>query len=121
MRMARYCYGRRGGGDSSSGDGPGSAARWVEGRSLPGPPQVRQAQRRLSSVAFPLTGASWRRRNDRTVQLWEMAGWSVAAAFDWEVGPLLSLAVAQVDVPHHDPPVSAAALPAQRLGSILRA
>jgi WD40 repeat protein len=33
-------------------------------------------------------------RNDRTVQLWETASWSPAAAFDWQIGSLVSLAIA---------------------------
>jgi WD40 repeat protein len=33
-------------------------------------------------------------RNDKTVRFWETQGWTQAAAFDWDIGPLVSLAIA---------------------------
>lgn len=32
-------------------------------------------------------------RNDRTVRFWDASTWRLAAAFDWQVGPLVSLAI----------------------------
>jgi WD40 repeat protein len=33
-------------------------------------------------------------RNDATVRLWETAGWTEVAAYDWKVGPMISVAFA---------------------------
>jgi WD40 repeat protein len=33
-------------------------------------------------------------RNDATARFWDVGGWREAAAFDWKLGPLISLAVA---------------------------
>jgi WD40 repeat protein len=33
-------------------------------------------------------------RNDATVRLWETAGWTEVAAYDWKIGPMISIAFA---------------------------
>jgi WD40 repeat protein len=57
--------------------------------------QLKVDRRQFQSIAFTPDGRYLAAvRNDNTARFWDTATWRQQAAFDWEIGPLVSLAIA---------------------------